>query len=360
MLMRLNLDGVKQVHVYYPASGKKFFDRLRYGTIYHETIEVIEHPIEAEGLVDTMGGFSIEAYRLQHGIYFGYRIKENDEIKFYKDKLKEKGIWGPAVKQLQQDGYLIVEGNKVLLDEVSYLRKGDVVAVVLDTRYCEGALKTAQGAKILLAQSTYLESEKDLAHSHYHMTAKQAGLLAKEAGAEKVVLTHFSARYVSGSDFENEARTLFPNAFAAEDLSVFPFPEIWLQSYVAVFPLCPPLLNPFKRDRKRGPIHTVRNYAIDLNAFKNFLEKEWHPTLPKEQLPPKINHTTCEHYQPAAHDALLPLQTIDKLMIRKFFGSTVRISPAKKDHCQKTSRFKKLFPICRRTTAYQPQPDRNH
>jgi len=226
MLMRLNLDGVKQVHVYYPASGKKFFDRLRYGTIYHETIEVIEHPIEAEGLVDTMGGFSIEAYRLQHGIEnFGYRIKENDEIKFYKDKLKEKGIWGPAVKQLQQDGYLIVEGNKVLLDEVSYLRKGDVAAVVLDTRYCEGALKTAQGAKILLAESTYLESEKDLAHSHYHMTAKQAGLLAKEAGAEKVVLTHFSARYVSGSDFENEARTLFPNAFAAEDLSVFPFPK---------------------------------------------------------------------------------------------------------------------------------------
>jgi len=226
MLMRLNLDGVKQVHVYYPASGKKFFDRLRYGTIYHETIEVIEHPIESEGLVDTMGGFSIEAYRLQHGIEnFGYRIKENDEIKFYKDKLKEKGIWGPAVKQLQQDGYLIVEGNKVLLDEVSYLRKGDVAAVVLDTRYCEGALKTAQGAKILLAESTYLESEKDLAHSHYHMTAKQAGLLAKEAGAEKVVLTHFSARYVSGSDFENEARTLFPNAFAAEDLSVFPFPK---------------------------------------------------------------------------------------------------------------------------------------
>ena len=226
MLMRLNLDGVKLVHVYYPASGKKFFDRLRYGTIYHETIEVIEHPIESEGLVDTMGGFSIEAYRLQHGVEnFGYRIKENDEIKFYKDKLKEKGIWGPAVKQLQQEGYLIVEGNKVLLEEVSYLRKGDVAAVVLDTRYCEGALKTAQGAKILLAESTYLESEKDLAHSHYHMTAKQAGLLAKEAGAEKVVLTHFSARYVSGSDFENEARTLFPNAFAAEDLSVFPFPK---------------------------------------------------------------------------------------------------------------------------------------
>ena len=46
MLMRLNLDKVTHpIHCYYPASGKKYFDRLRYGTIYHETIQVIEHPV---------------------------------------------------------------------------------------------------------------------------------------------------------------------------------------------------------------------------------------------------------------------------------------------------------------------------
>jgi len=226
MLMRLNLDQVKQVHVYYPASGKKFFDRLRYGTIYHETIEVIEHPIDSEGVIDTHGGFTIEAYRLQHGVEnFGYRIKEDDEIKFYKEKLKEKGITGPAVKQLQREGKITIDGKTVLLDEVSYLRKGDVASVVLDTRPCEGALKAANGAKILLAESTYLDTERELAHSHYHMTALQAAKLAVEAKAEQLVLTHYSARYVDSGEFQAEARTLHPNTFAADDLSVFPFPK---------------------------------------------------------------------------------------------------------------------------------------
>ena len=46
MLMRLNLDKVTHpIHCYYPASGKKYFDRLRYGTIYHEMINVVEHPV---------------------------------------------------------------------------------------------------------------------------------------------------------------------------------------------------------------------------------------------------------------------------------------------------------------------------
>ncbi len=226
MLMRLNLDQVKQVHVYYPASGKKFFDRLRYGTSYHETIEVIEHPIDSEGIIDTNGGFSIEAYRLQHGIEnFGYRIKENDETKFYKEKLHEKGIFGPAVKQLQKEGKIVIGDKTVYLDEVSYLRKGDVASVVLDTRPCDGALKVAQGAKILLAESTYLESEKELAHSHFHMTALQVAKLAAEAKVEQLVLTHYSARYLESAPFQEEARTIFPNAFAADDFSVYPFPK---------------------------------------------------------------------------------------------------------------------------------------
>ena len=62
MLLRLNLDKVKHpIHCYYPASGKKFFDRLRYCCIYRENIEVIEHPVKKEGLVEDDGKFRIEA-----------------------------------------------------------------------------------------------------------------------------------------------------------------------------------------------------------------------------------------------------------------------------------------------------------
>ena len=62
MLMRSTLDKVNHpIHCYYPASGKKYFDRLRYGSIYHDTIEVIEHPISQAGIVEDDGKFRIEA-----------------------------------------------------------------------------------------------------------------------------------------------------------------------------------------------------------------------------------------------------------------------------------------------------------
>lgn len=227
MLMRLNLDGVEEVHCYYPASGKKYFDRLRYGTIYHEAIRVIEHPVEREGLVHDDGNFSIEAYRLDHGNIenLGWRIKEADEIKFHKDKLKAAGVSGPRVSELKKLGALEVEGKKVSLEEVSYVRKGDAVAIVLDTRPCSGALKTAEGARLLLSESTYLESEKHLAKDHYHLTAKEAAEIACAAQAKQLILTHFSARYVSEKAFEDEAKKHFPHTVAAKDLDVFDFPK---------------------------------------------------------------------------------------------------------------------------------------
>lgn len=227
MLMRLNLDKVTHpIHCYYPASGKKFFDRLRYGTIYHDTIEVIEHPVSKEGLVEDDGKFRIEAAFLDHGVdNLAWRITESDRRKFDNEKLKEHGIQGPLVRQLEKEGSLLIGDKKILLDDVSWIREGDAIAYVMDTRPCGNAVEIARGAKILLCESTYLEDKRELADKHYHLTAKQAAQIAKEAGVKLLILTHFSARYLNTSEFEKEARTIFPNTFAAEDLKVFPFPR---------------------------------------------------------------------------------------------------------------------------------------
>lgn len=227
MLMRLNLDKVTHpIHCYYPASGKKYFDRLRYGTIYHETIKVIEHPVSQAGLVEDDGHFRIEAAFLDHGVdNIAWRITEPSRRKFDPDKLKAFGVAGPLVKQLEAKGELTIGGKCVLLDEVSWVRKGDSFAVVSDTRPCKSAIEIAKGVKLLLCESTYLEEHRDLAEKHYHLTARQAAHIAKEAGVEKLILTHFSARYLYTREFEKEARTIFPNTEAAEDMKVFLIPR---------------------------------------------------------------------------------------------------------------------------------------
>jgi ribonuclease Z len=228
MLMRLNLDKVTHpIHCYYPASGKKYFDRLRYGTIYHENITVIEHPVEEDGIVHDNGEFCVEAAFLDHGGIdnIGWRITEADRRKFYPDKLKENKVYGPMVRDLAEQGYIVVDGATVNLDDVSWMRQGESIAVVLDTRFCDNAVKLSQDARLLICESTYLEDKKEMAYKHCHLTAKQAADIALQSNVKQLILTHFSARYQSLMDFEVEAREVFKNTYVAEDLKVFILPR---------------------------------------------------------------------------------------------------------------------------------------
>jgi ribonuclease Z len=227
MLMRLNLDKITHpIHCYYPASGKKYFDRLRYCCIYKENIRVVEHPVAHAGLVEDDGKFRIEAAFLDHGIEnVGWRITEPDAVKFHKEELKKLGIEGPDVRRLLEERSLETHGRRIALEEVSHMRKGDVFAYIVDTRPCPPATALAKGAKMLLCESTYLDEERDLAHEYQHMTAKQAAELARDAGVQTLILTHFSARYRDPGALEQEARKIFPQSFAADDLKRFPFPK---------------------------------------------------------------------------------------------------------------------------------------
>ncbi len=225
MLMRLNLDKVTHpIHCYYPASGQTYFERLRFGTIYHQNIEVIEHPVRHEGVVHDDGQFCIEARFLEHGIdNLGWRVTEADTRKFDKQKLEGFGVKGPLVRTLEREGSICINGRQVALDEVSKVHPGAVLAVTIDTLPCQAAIDLARGAQVLICESTYLEAHRHLAEKHHHLTAKQAAQIAKAAGVKQLILTHFSARYQDAEEFGREAREVFPNTWVAEDLKVFPF-----------------------------------------------------------------------------------------------------------------------------------------
>jgi ribonuclease Z len=227
MLMRLNLDGIKHpVHCYYPASGKPYFDRLRFGTIYHDHIQVIEHPIAHPGVVHADSRFIIEAKFLSHGVdNLGWRIKEADTIKFDREKLIANGVRGPEVKQLQEKGFLQKGEKRVKLEDVSWIRRGDVFSFVIDTKPCQSAIDLAKQAKLFLCESTYLEEHRALAEKHHHMTARQAAEIACRAGVEQMILTHFSARYLDLAPFVQEAKEVFPQVAVADDFKYFPFPR---------------------------------------------------------------------------------------------------------------------------------------
>lgn len=71
---------------------------------------------------------------------------------------------------------------------------------------------------------------------------------------------------------------------------------------------------------KNGSEHTIRNYAIDLNALKAFLEKESLSHCKAEELPDKIRYNRPYSQRYIGNDAQLDLQTIDKKVLRRFLA----------------------------------------
>ena len=79
----------------------------------------------------------------------------------------------------------------------------------MDTRLCAGVHELADGADLLVIESTFLTEDADLARRYGHLTAAQAGAVAESAGVRRLVLTHFSQRYLEPERFRDEAAAAF-------------------------------------------------------------------------------------------------------------------------------------------------------
>jgi len=66
--------------------------------------------------------------------------------------------------------------------------------------------------------------------------------------------------------------------------------------------------------------HTVRNYAIDLNALKSFLEKETLQHLDTKDWPEKIQYDASYADRKGFHDDLLTLEAVSRQCIRRFLA----------------------------------------
>ncbi|MDO5608599.1 MAG: ribonuclease Z [Capnocytophaga sp.] len=92
-----------------------------------------------------------------------------------------------------------------------------------DTLYFPELASEISGAKVLYHESTFLESHKDLAEKTMHSTARQAAQTACDAGAETLILGHYSSRYSDKKSFLEEAKQVFLNVILAEDGKVIRF-----------------------------------------------------------------------------------------------------------------------------------------
>ncbi|MEU5348179.1 ribonuclease Z [Streptomyces sp. NPDC020766] len=204
VIQRINLDRVPhEITAHFPRSGQRFYDRLRYSTAYRETVPLTEAPVDSDGVLASTASYTLEARKLSHPVEsYGYRLVEPDGRRMLPERLASYGIKGVDVGRIQREGAL----GDVSLDDVSEARRGQRFAFVMDTRLCDGVYALAEGCDMLVIESTFLDGDVKLAVDHGHLTAGQAGAVARAAGVRHLVLTHFSQRYDDPAEFERQAR----------------------------------------------------------------------------------------------------------------------------------------------------------
>ena len=184
VLQRMSLDQVAHVvEACYPADSQEVFGRLRHASLFHDRLLLRERRVAGSGpvmsTVTSTAAFRLEALPLSHDVpTVGYRLVEPDGRRMLPDRLAALGIAGPDISRLQHEGRLTADGRTVTLEEVSEPRRGQRFAFVMDTRICDAAFALADGADMLVCESTFANAEAGLARDWGHLTAGQAGQIA--------------------------------------------------------------------------------------------------------------------------------------------------------------------------------------
>ena len=113
----------------------------------------------------------------------------------------------------------IIENEKLTFDPVPAKN----YAFCSDTAYNEAMIPTIENIDVLYHESTFLQSEENLAKKTFHSTAKEAATIALKANAKQLILGHYSTRYENIELFKEEAETVFPEVLLADDGKIFEF-----------------------------------------------------------------------------------------------------------------------------------------
>ncbi|MCZ6512716.1 MAG: MBL fold metallo-hydrolase [Nitrospinae bacterium] len=174
-----------------------------------------------DGLILDEPAVSVSAAILEHRVpCLGFALKEKFHVNINKAELTamnlEPGEWLNRLKQNIFEGaaddlaipvpvgengaqesreYSLGELKKKLVT----ITPGQKIAYIVDTVYTPEnvprIVDLVRGADLLFCESPFIAEEEDRARDRCHLTTRQAGLLAKEAGVKQLKVFHFSPRH---------------------------------------------------------------------------------------------------------------------------------------------------------------------
>lgn len=168
---------------------------------------------------------TVETIPLEHRMpCCGYLFREKpslphirrDMIDFYEIPTSQINNIKAGADWTTPDGEFVK--NERLVEPADPVRS---YAYCSDTRYIPTLHERIKGVSTLYHESTYGEDNLLMAQKYYHSTARQAALVAREAGVGQLLLGHYSSRYEDEQVLLREAQEVFENTRLTDENAIF-------------------------------------------------------------------------------------------------------------------------------------------
>lgn len=224
LLSTYNLMGRKTaLHLYAPAPAEDLITRHLADFDIHLGFELKVHTVSGRSMRKVLDDKKAEVFSfpLKHRIpTYGYLFREKmADRNMIKEKISEYGLTVEEIGTARRGGDIIREdGTVISCSEVTLEpRKPASFAFCSDTGWFKKLSSYVSGVDLLYHEATFGDDNDGLAVKTRHSTASHAAKVALAAGAAKLLLGHFSARYRSPVTLEEEARRIFPDCEAARE-----------------------------------------------------------------------------------------------------------------------------------------------
>ena len=230
LMLSSQVDRSEPLYIYGPSRLGEYIESSRRILDMYINYEIIFTPIEEGVLVET-DEYTVNCFMLKHTkICYGYSLVEKQRPGEFS---VEKAILNKVEKgpkwSLLQHGVAVENSQGQIITPDMILgpkRSGRKFTYMTDSLYFPEMADYAHDSDILFCEGMFEHALVDDAREKKHMTAFQAAMVARDAGAAKLCLQHYSPRY---SDRElkillAEAREIFPETVLTKDRMSFTIP----------------------------------------------------------------------------------------------------------------------------------------
>ena len=233
LMLSSQVDRTEPLYIYGPPKIKDYIEMNRRVLDMYINYPIEVKEITAPCIVYSGDGFYVRAFPLEHTkTCVGYTLEELDRPgEFNPDAAAEMKVpKGPLWGKLQKGETVTNEdGVEVRPEQVmGKNRSGRKFSFVTDTMYLPGIAKEVMGSDLLICEGMFADDCEDQARQKKHMTARQAGTIARDAQARRMALIHYSPRYTD-RELEvllRQAREVYPGAELSKDRKRYEIPYV--------------------------------------------------------------------------------------------------------------------------------------